>query len=95
MSKLPADQRPHVIDDLPRLAAASAGLMLAPLASAVTETLKLAVAADSYLVRAAAVGIGRERAIEAVHEVQGDRAGGTPTDDDFRAALHVLCTLGR
>jgi hypothetical protein len=59
------------------------------------EALKIGVAGDSYLARAAAVGVGRERAIEAVHEVQGGRAGSTPTDDDFRAALNILCTVGR
>lgn len=95
MSELVPAQRPHVIDDLPRLAAASVGLMLAPLASAYTEALKLGADVDSYLVRAAAVSVSRERAIETLREVQGRRAGSTPTADDFRAALNRLYTMGR
>lgn len=95
MTELTPEQRPHLIDDLPRLAAASAGLMLTPLASAITEALRIGVAGDSYLARTTAIGIGRERAIEAMREVQGDRAGSTPTDDDYRAALDLLHALGR
>jgi hypothetical protein len=95
MTEWMPDHRPHLIDDIPRLAAASADLMLAPLAAAVTEALALGLAGDAYLARAAAIGVDRERAIEAVREVQGDRAGSAPTAEDFRDALDVLCTLGR